>query len=88
MIPALIWKLLEWIWYTFISKNGRPTVEGETAKCPISGAVETEATKCPGSTTKENKTTDEIKSEEKEGAPTESVETAPVATECAATADG
>ena len=58
MIPALIWKVLSWIWYTFIStaeqpKEDTPTTEGaaSSSKCPISGVTETEKTKCPGAAT-------------------------------------
>ena len=62
MIPALIWKVLSWIWYTFIStaeqpKEDTPTTEGaaSSSKCPISGVTETEKTKCPGAATQTTK---------------------------------
>ena len=61
MLPALIWKLLEWIWYSFISKTPKPdNTVVDAAKCPISGAVETEATKCPGSALKDKASTSEL----------------------------
>ena len=56
MLPAFIWKLLEWVWYKFFSKNGRPVeapaAEVDAKKCPVSGTVETETSKCPGSEAK------------------------------------
>ena len=58
MIPALIWKVLSWIWYTFISTAEQPKEDSPTtpteggSKCPISGVTETEKTKCPGAATK------------------------------------
>ena len=57
MIPALIWKVLSWIWYTFIStaeqpKEDSPTTTEGQSKCPISGVTETtEKIKCPGAAT-------------------------------------
>ena len=50
MLPALIWKLLSWIWYTFLSKTGNIDAKAEAvgAKCPMSGQVKTDKTKCPG----------------------------------------
>ena len=55
-LPAFVWKLLEWVWYTFFSRNGKPVeapaAEVEAKKCPATGAIETETTKCPGSEAK------------------------------------
>ena len=53
-------KVLQWIWYTFFSKEQQP-VEVPTGKtCPLSGAVETDQTKCPGSATNTSEETTEI----------------------------
>ena len=54
MLPALVWKVLEWIWYTCFSKTAKPETDAvAAAKCPISGITETADTKCPGSAKKE-----------------------------------
>ena len=52
MLPALIWKLLSWIWYTFFSKNTKKnTNAAPTApKCPISGQAQTDQLVCPSAT--------------------------------------